>query len=101
MDFYESYMYLKNHRIFHEFYFKDCLDIWVVKVNPENNRIEDDRSLNTKTQVFLETGPYLVGKQYEEADHLHFSHDPRLDCGADTFEEAIIKLAKLVKRYYH
>ena len=27
-------------------------------------------------------------------------HDTRLDCGADTFEEAIIQLANLVDKYY-
>ena len=29
-----------------------------------------------------------------------YTHDIDLDCGGDTFEEAIIELAKLVKKYY-
>ena len=27
-------------------------------------------------------------------------HDTKLDCGAPTFDEALVKLARLVKRHY-
>jgi len=67
------------------------LYIMVVKVNPLTNEVDDDQTKNTKTQVWLEVGPW--SEQYH-------THDWDLDCGGDTFEEAIIKLADLVKQYY-
>lgn len=71
--------------------FQQCLDIMVTQVNPANDTIEDDKTLNTKTVVWLECGPYEEG---------HLVHDLDLDCGADTFEEAIIELADLVYDHY-
>lgn len=98
--FYESFNYLNNHPIFACYLsddvsfskFQDCLDISVVKVNPESASIDDNQNLNTKVEVWLEVEPYL--KNGEKA------HDYDLDCGGDTFEEAIIKLAELVKEHY-
>lgn len=101
MDFYEAWEFLNNHKYFMNNHidriscFKENLYIEVVKVNPENNRIEDDESLNTKTQVWLECGTWGTDECFS-----FYTHDPILDCGADTFEEAIIKLAELVKIHY-
>jgi hypothetical protein len=93
-NFYEAWKFLEEHRIYKdkEFglgHFERCLDIDVVKVNPINDIIEDDESLNTKTQVWLESG------SYEDEDR-QGCHDYDLDCGANTFEEAVMKLATLV-----
>jgi hypothetical protein len=98
MDFYEAWNFLNSHKIFEDTYqlnqFQDsCLIINVVKVNPVNNKIEDDETLNTKTQVWLECGEYE--ERYDQG-----CHDIDLDCGADTFEEAIIQLAQLVADKY-
>lgn len=116
-DFYEAYSFLKEHEIckcrpylphenrFSELkgnYFYNCLDIDVVKVNPETNVMETEKDkthLNTKTQVWLEFGEAFV--DLDDSDNVQFNHDHRLDCGADTFEEAIIELANLVDKYYH
>lgn len=73
------------------------LDIEVVKVNPETMSIDDDRSKNTKVQIWLEHGPYEYIKSMMSNTP---THDIDLDCGADTFEEAIIEMAKLVKKKY-
>jgi len=99
LDFYIAWNYLDGHSIFqnteygllYDSRFKQCLDIDVVKVNPDTNTIDDNKELNTKVQIWLEAGPYL-GK--------HFAHDIDLDCGGNTFEEAIIELASLVKQKY-
>ena len=78
--------------------FLDALDIDVVMVNPKTNRINmSDSTKNTKVQIWLECGQYYKKNKYTGT--VGFYHDTRLDCGADTFEEAIIKLAKLVKKY--
>ena len=90
MDFYDSYHYLEEHPIFKN-HFQYCLDIEIVKVNPITNSVDDDFNKNTKTQIWLECGPYKSN---------YATHDVDLDCGGDTFEEAIIELASLVKDVY-
>jgi hypothetical protein len=62
-----------------------------MKINPEKGRIDDNEKLNIATEVWLECGPY---------EKSCLNHDVDLDCGAPTFEEAIIRLAKLVRRKY-
>lgn len=90
MEFYDAWEFLLEHKMF-QGHFRDLLYIIVVQVNPTTNEVDDDQTKNTKTQVWLEVGPW--SEQY-------FTHDWDLDCGGDTFEEAICKLADLVKQYY-
>lgn len=90
--FYTAFRYLENHKIFND-RFIDELYIAVVKVNPDTNEIDDDKTKNTKVQVWLEHGLY-------EEKYNCCTHDINLDCGGDTFEEAIIELARLVKENY-
>ena len=91
LDFYEAWTFLNEHFIFNGF-FSDCLDIDVVKVNPKTGDWEeDDETLNTQTEVWLECGPW---------DKDVKTHNEDLDCGGKTFEEAIINLAYLVKEQY-
>lgn len=92
MNFYESWKFLEEHKMFNESFSHD-LWVEVVKVNPETNEIDNDEKKNTKIQVWLEHGSY-------NEEHHCCSHDYDLDCGGNTFEDAIIKLAKLVKKYY-
>lgn len=89
-DFYEAFHYLRKHEMF-QGRLEECLDIEVVKVNPLNKIIEDDTSLNTETNVWLECGKYSAYMRW---------HDIELDCGGQIFEEAIIELANLVKKNY-
>lgn len=96
MNFYDAFYFLENHPIFNG-RFQEGLDIMVVKVNPETESIEDDRSKNTEVRVWLETGPYL----YDDPHGCKWCHDIDLDCGGHTFEEAVIELAKLVKKKYN
>lgn len=107
-DFYEAFWFLCEHPKFTytdpEFKdlfpcgsFTDCLDIDVKKVNPKTKRIDNNEKLNTHVEIWLECGEYI----WEE--HLKKyvpCHDYNLDCGGDTFEEAIINLANLVLKYY-
>lgn len=92
MDFYIAWKFLEEHPVFNG-QFNNELYVDVVKVNPKTNEIDDDDANNTKVQIWLEHGPY-------EEEHHQCAHDVYLDCGGDTFEEAIIELARLVKRYY-
>lgn len=98
MDFYDAYHYLKNLDSVHykgESYFDKCLYMTVVKVNPKTMEIDDNTDLNTKTQVWLEFGEVYFDKMFKSP---MVTHDPDLDCGGDTYEEAIIDLADLVQR---
>lgn len=115
--FYDAWWFLHNHEMFVDksldsgqengkylwtSRFQDCLDIDVQKVNPNTGRIDDKKSLNTETEVWLECGPwyYHDEKDYVEKPYWAPSHDWNLDCGGTTFENAIIRLANLVYKHY-
>ena len=110
-DFYEAFNFLRNHKLCEceidqgnrrksvVNYFDRCLSISVVKINPETGEIDANMSNNTKTEVWLEFGRAFI--DYSITDDVMFEHDYRLDCGGDTFEEAIIKLANLVDQFYY
>lgn len=133
MDFHTAWWWLYNHPIFndggtvikksqvlpelvrpedpeettvYDSYFHRCLDIDVQKVNPDTEEVDDDRSKNTKTEVWLECGPWHSRKKdpawFDDYPDMPdcASHDIDLDCGGDTFEEAILELAKLVRNKY-
>lgn len=95
--FYETWQYLSSHAVFvreedlnqepSSWSFMRNVDIQVVHVNPDTNEIDDRQSKNTKVAVWLECGT--------KGDH-----DIDLDCGGDSFEEAIIQLSGLVKKKY-
>lgn len=95
-DFYNAWHYLNTHRYFMingiDYCFSNALDIEVMKVNPRTKSVDNNDAKNTKIEVWLECGPW---DKTEKA----FTHDIRLDTGGDNFEQAIINLAKLVKKY--
>lgn len=98
--FYESVQFLQNHRIFGG-RFWEGLDIAVVKVDPTTDRIEDDTTRNTSVRVWLEAGPLNKDNLLGTGPlHIEWCHDPRLDCGGESFENAIISLASKVLAYY-
>ncbi len=120
-DFYQAWWFLYNHPIFDDTpkkmmlveepmpgtfsLFESCLDVDVVQVSPVTLRIEDYDEFNNKTQVWLECGPWVHKdrrrpKHERESYPEGSSHDPSLDCGGDTYEEAIVKLANLVFQHY-
>ena len=75
--------------------FNKCFDWQYQKVNPTTNSISDKLHENTKVQIWIECGAYSkVGGSY------YPSHDTKLDCGGDTFDEALINLANLVLKHY-
>lgn len=67
-------------------------------MNPDTNMIDSNRTKNTKTKVWLEFGAAFLDLKFSK--HVQFEHDKRLDCGSNTFKEAIINLANLVDKYY-
>lgn len=114
MTFHEAWQFLNEHPRLNP---EDChinfissLAIDVVKVNPKTESIDMyNPKRNTDTRVWLECGaPHKMTKSeckifnedYGSYTAWIGSHDIDLDCGGKTFEEAIIQLAKLVKRKY-
>jgi hypothetical protein len=90
----------------------DCnLDIFYTKVNhPTRGRVDKDASKNKYVECWLEFGPIYYGYAYsgcetplsewDDTTMLLHSHDTDLDTGAPTFDEALVKLAKLVLKHY-
>lgn len=76
--------------------FIDNIEVIYVKVDPETNTVTDTDK-DTLVEVWLESGPYEWSEPLKE--YLP-THDPRLDCGGDTFDDALIELANLVKEHY-
>jgi hypothetical protein len=66
-------------------------------VNPANNKISDDPSLNTKVEFWYEFGPTLFrenrGQGVSGMDHKCMG-------GAKTYDRAIIKVAKAIHKAY-
>lgn len=104
IDFYIAWDWLYNHPYYkHPEYgfstFGESLDIDIVKVNPKTMSIDlGNPNNNTLTQVWLESGDTsYVGEPFNQYVP---SHDYKLDCGGNTFEEAVIELYNLVRDNY-
>lgn len=108
VDFYNAWHFLETHPMFdleESSLFLQCLEIEVVKVDPETKRIHDEERRNTEVRVWLECGPWVRPEELRKDERRHFpdgvaSIDRQLSCGAPTFEEAIRKLANRVARRY-
>lgn len=80
--------------------FTSSLDIEIVKVDPKTDCIDFDHpEKNTKTRVWLESGEQWLDTTFGNVWRNN-CHNVNLDTGADTFEEAIIKLARKVQTKY-
>ena len=86
------------------------LDIHYVKTNGRGH-ILNDKTKNIYEECWLEFGPlqydyhshdHKTGKPYswDKETTLQHVHDVRLDCGAKSFDAALVKLARLVLRHY-
>ena len=93
-QFFTAFNFLKYHPMFRNC-FLTCLEVEVVKVDPRYEAVDNDVTNNTAVRIWLECGPLFIfeGK-------LTVEYDNDLQCVGETFEEAIIKLAKLVEDKY-
>lgn len=101
----EMVLWLREHPVWH--YpgtgigcFTILVTISLSYVNPITSQIDDDRSRNTKPEVWIEAGPYADVSEYWPEDPYMPSHDVRLDCGADNLEDALCELASRVRHHY-
>lgn len=118
-SFFNSWYYLNGHPVYWRFnqvadrpanhesgleteygFGSDAINIHVTQVCSDcGRRHDDDPNLNNKTEIWLETGKWEMLPGKGSRHHGHW-HDPELDCGGDTYEEAVIKLARLVWEKY-
>jgi len=99
---------------------EENLDIFYTKTNKPggHGRIDDDRSKNKYVECWLEFGPVYYGfaasgarstsekyyqefyKDWDKTTIKLSSHDIDLDTGGSTFDEALVNLAKNVRKHY-
>jgi len=80
---------------------EENLSIFYAKVDA-SGKVNDDASLNTVPECWLEFGSMEYGypsQWHDETQDIPY-HDPSLDCGEATFDEALVALAKGVRRKY-
>jgi len=102
-DFYEAWHWLHEHPAFFAkgrlgpkypySRFSECLNIYVVRVDPTTRCIEDDKSRNTKTEVWLKCGA-IQDPTTDSIKH-NFATEEDLNYGHPT-----LKLANLVVEHY-
>ena len=88
------------------------LDIHYTKTNKPggHGRVDDDNSKNKHVECWLEFGQEEYGYMYSggpepngdyDTETMRVNcHDWRLDTGAPTFDEALVNLAKLVRKHH-
>jgi hypothetical protein len=98
----DEYRRAANERAFTDTWrgqFIDNLEFDYHMVDPTTRAVDvDNPSNNTHMEVWFETGPAYWNKYADE--YASNMHDIRLDCSGATFEEALINLAALIKKYY-
>jgi len=98
---YKEYRHTFRHAVAHN------LDIHYTYVN-DKGYIDDDGKKNVNVECWLEFGPeeymYWYGtdgnNDWDTETARMNTHDPRLDCGGASFDEALVRLAKLVRKHY-
>ena len=108
-NLHEAWTFLKDHPMVMDQdgldHFADLFDIDVVMVDPATKTVEDDPQRNTEVRVWLEFGPWHKPESLSDAEREAMpdgcaGHDIDLDCGATTFEQAVMILAqKVFERY--
>jgi len=97
MNIADKYYWIMNHPKYVPFGQEAVIEITPHMVCPETNRIEDLALLNTKLRFWVEL---MTPYEDEENNQLGYSHDWELDCGGDTWEEAVEALYLLVQEKY-
>jgi hypothetical protein len=95
---YRMYRHLHRHAI-------DLnLDIHYTKTNKPGGHgtVDKDPKKNKFVEVWLEFGQeeYMYATPWDEETNRMGYHDWRLDTGAPTFDQALVRLARLVRKHY-
>ena len=92
MDIYDKYWWVKEHpRLDKRNVGIADIEIDIQKVNPKTKSIDDDNSLNTKIEYWIE----VMTHQLDDDHQWIACHETDLDCGGDTLDDAINNLYNL------
>ncbi|SOK58401.1 hypothetical protein [Yersinia phage fHe-Yen9-04] len=97
MNICEKYYWITEHPKIVEFADSAMIEVTPHMVCPETNQIETLEILNTKLQFWVEFMIPHFDEQFKVYGH---AHDWELDCGGDTWEEAIDNLYQKVLEKY-
>lgn len=97
MNIADKYYWIMNHPKYVPFGQEAVIEITPHMVCPETNRIENLALLNTKLRFWVEL---MTPYEDEENNYQGYSHHWELDCGGDTWEEAVESLYLLVQEKY-
>ncbi|QOI72152.1 hypothetical protein pEaSNUABM50_00128 [Erwinia phage pEa_SNUABM_50] len=97
MNICEKYWWISHHPKIVDFADSAIIEVTPHMVCPETNQIENLSILNTKLQFWVE----FMTPHFDEQFKIHgHAHDWELDCGGDTWEEAIEALYQGVLAKY-
>lgn len=97
MNIAEKYYWITQHPKYVPFADTAIIEITPHMVCPETNHVEDLQLLNTKLRFWVELMIPFFDEQFQK--HCH-AHDYEVDCGGDTWEEAVENLYQLVLEKY-
>ena len=89
MNICDKYYWITNHPAYVPFGRDAIIEITPHMVCPETNRVEKIQSVNTKLQFWVELMVPYFDEQFNQETH---AHEWELDCGGDTWEEAVENL---------
>lgn len=90
----EKYYWCINHEKIGEPHAQGSIELTPHMVNPLNHTIEDDKTLNTQLQWWIEY--FKLNEKGGNVD----THYWNLDCGGNSAEEAIDTLYELILKEY-
>lgn len=102
LNAWNAWRFLKSHYIFRDeegSVLAKCLDCDLREVNPATCAVDDDPAKNTAVRWFFKCSMWCRAKDNGLGEPLAVPV-PELNCDAATFEEAIVKLANLVRDRY-
>lgn len=97
MNICDKYYWITNHPAYVPFGRDAIIEITPHMVCPETNRVERIKSVNTKLQFWVEL---MVPNYDEQSEMENHAHEWKLDCGGDSWEEAVEALYQGVLAAY-
>ena len=105
MNHVDKYYWVIDHpKLTNKYGTQPVIELTPHMVNPDNNTIMDDVTLNTKSQWWIEVNVANIDfnpKSVPFSENSHeYMHDWNLDCGGNSAEDAVDMLYQLVLEHY-
>lgn len=100
LDAHDCYWWIYSHpKLIFDGFANPWIDITPHKVCPQTRSIQENSEANTHIEFWVECGSHTWW-DYASNKELVSTHDWELDCGGDTWEEAVLNLGNLVLNKY-